>query len=369
MSKKKISILLAEPLDKHVERTSGGYYLKKYFDITFLICSDWVWNLNSKNFNYLQNASNTNCQFKIIKNLEDLKIELKSIGPDFVFDCIYNQFSDEFKKIVHNLNSKYVLINNGHIPSRDNKSFIWKFLTQLKNFFKSKKSSDIAILAGSQILKSYDLKKTKNICWIGSEDYYKYNQVKNRNKLKKSKYILYIDSAVFSKNNDFRFLKIKNIPTDQQIKNFYNNIFNKFENYFKMPVVVAGHRRGKLYKNYTDLFSGRKVIFDKTAELTEQSAFVISNFSTAISFAVLSLKPIIFFTNANFDKLVIAKFIYALSKELDAVVINDDKNCIINDKLLNINVEKYKLYEVNYIKNNMVTSNFPFHSFIKKYAK
>lgn len=360
---------MAEPLDYHTEKATGAHYLKNHFDITFLVCSNWVWNLHPDDSIYLKNSSKTNFEFKIIKSFEDLKIELKSTDPDFVFDCIYNQFSEKFRDMVRNLKAKYVLMNSGHIPTKDNKNFIWKFLKLLKNFFKSKKSCDIALLAGNKILKSYDLKKTKNICWIGSNDYYTYHKVKDYNKLQKPKFILYIDSGIFSSNNEFKILKVNNIPTDQQIKHFYNSVFNKFENYFKLPVLIAGHRRGKLYENYNDLFSGRKVLFDKTAELTIQSKFVLANFTTAVSFAVLSFKPIVFFTNTNFNNLLYIKCLNGISQELNSTVINADKNYVINDTILNTDIEKYKLYKANYIKNNMVSSKIPFNSFIEKYEK
>lgn len=413
MSKKKILIILAEPIDNHTILNTGAEYLKNFFEITFLLCTDWIWNLNKKNLEYnLEYISeNYGREFNFLKivSFEDLEAKLISINADFIFDCARNNFSKLIQDLAHKKKIKYVLINNGVLASQNKNfyenclNFFFKFKSTLKNFLFNKKNyvnnnkpqkktvtknylikkiynfllkkfipqkkyCDIAILAGDAILNEYDLKKTRDICWVGSNDFYIFEKKKN-NSLKKSDYILYIDSGFFESNIDLRLLNIEYSFLDDELKLFYNNFFEQVEKFLNLPVIIAGHRRGKNYKSYQNLFSSRELVFDKTAELVAGSNLVLANFTTAISFAVLNYKPILFFLNNKFKELEFYSAMYFAARQLNSVSINVDTKIDLNKGILDVDINRYNLFKKNYIINNKVDSNVPFNSFIKKYEK
>ena len=110
MSKKKILIILAEPIDNHTILNTGAEYLKNFFEITFLLCTDWIWNLNKKNLEYnLEYISeNYGREFNFLKivSFEDLEAKLISINADFIFDCARNNFSKLIQDLAHKKKNK-----------------------------------------------------------------------------------------------------------------------------------------------------------------------------------------------------------------------------------------------------------------------
>ena len=295
---------------------------------------------------------------------------LASQNKNFYENCL--NFFFKFKSTLKNFlfNKKNYLNNSKPQKKKVTKNYlikkIYNFL--LKKFIPQKKYCDIAILAGDAILNEYDLKKTRDICWVGSNDFYIFEKNKN-NSLKKSDYILYIDSGFFESNIELRLLNIEYSFLDDELKLFYNNFFEQVEKFLNLPVIIAGHRRGKNYKSYQNLFSSRELVFDKTAELVAGSNLVLANFTTAISFAVLNYKPILFFLNNKFKELELYSAMYFAARQLNSVSINVDTKIDLNKGILDVDINRYNLFKKNYIINNKVDSNVPFNSFIKKYEK
>ena len=70
-----------------------------------------------------------------------------------------------------------------------------------------------------------------------------------------------------------------------------NRFFTKLENIYSIKVVIASHPKAKYDANR---FDGRDIHRMITAELVKDADFVITHTSTAISYAVLNLTPILF---------------------------------------------------------------------------
>ena len=79
---------------------------------------------------------------------------------------------------------------------------------------------------------------------------------------------------------------------------------------------------------------------------------VINYTSTAMSFAIIHSKPLIFYTSNEINNSHDAYHVNFLSKQLGSVVYNIDKIPIIekNKSLLKINKYKYKNYLNRYIR-------------------
>jgi hypothetical protein len=72
-----------------------------------------------------------------------------------------------------------------------------------------------------------------------------------------------------------------------------SNFFDFLEGEQKVKIRIAGHYKTS-YESSSELFGGREVIYGQTPELVESSQFVLTRMSTAVSFAVLYRKPILF---------------------------------------------------------------------------
>lgn len=70
-----------------------------------------------------------------------------------------------------------------------------------------------------------------------------------------------------------------------------NNFFARLEQKYNLEVVIAAHPKS----NYAhDMFGGRKVLKGVTEQLVKNSEFVLNHISTAISYAVIFAKPVLF---------------------------------------------------------------------------
>ena len=117
-----------------------------------------------------------------------------------------------------------------------------------------------------------------------------------------------------------------------------------------MEVIIAAHPKSA-YDNCA--FGQRKIINGATNELIKDSRFVILHDSTAVSYAVLYEKPMMFVFQQSVD---VFRFdsnyssIIAFHKELGGELINIDN---INDlDVLSIPIvdkEKYNLYKYEYL--------------------
>ncbi|MDA9287267.1 hypothetical protein N9P72_00035 [Amylibacter sp.] len=115
---------------------------------------------------------------------------------------------------------------------------------------------------------------------------------------------------------------------------------------------IAGHPRSARNQKYMDCFNGIRVEYGVTAELVKNSSVVICHNSTAIQWAVLFKKPLIFLTEKQLIELDIGDGINVMAKALGKAVIHTDKvtSDIDWSKELEINHEKYTEYKRKYIK-------------------
>lgn len=391
---KKITIILVDKLDKHAEFTSGAYYLQDYFKIEFIICKSWAWNIQNKKLdeNYFSKTK-TLFNYFIAENFNNLKTILKKRKPDFIFDLTNEILNNEINQLSNNIKSKHVIIKNGHfsapfsirlflkiknffnrknlnlvnLPAKKTKpkNFILKII---KNFFSKKLKADIALIAGLDARSTIKNKSKTEIFDIGSNDYYTFKKNNQINKKKnRGKYILFIDTLLIENPED-EFQGNVSI-NKEDFKKLHKKLFDHIEKVTNLPILVAGHRRGKKLEGYKQLFHRKEVIFDKTLQLIKNCEAVISSFSTAISLAVLSYKPIIFYTSPFFDSCPWGPFIYTQSQILGRKIINFEEGKTLERDYKIVDKKRYNKFINRYIyyKNNNKTEKIPFESFINKY--
>ena len=123
---------------------------------------------------------------------------------------------------------------------------------------------------------------------------------------------VYLDMGILNLNNDDLTLEqdsdiniathIGGINRAKQCSNL-RNFFNKVETETGCIVNIAAHP-GYDGSSYPDEFGKRLAIVDKTIEMISRSNFVMIHCSTAVSFAVIFRKPIIFLTLNQDEELV-----------------------------------------------------------------
>lgn len=138
------------------------------------------------------------------------------------------------------------------------------------------------------------------------------------------------------------------------IKNWYkslNNFFSKIEKKLKVKIIIALHPKSKLVKK--NKYLGNRICFmSKTLELVKFSNFVITQHSTAVSYAVIFKKPIISIYSNESKKIPdTIKYTKFLSKVLNSKLINIDnfKNKKFDKFYLKYNNNKYINFKKNYL--------------------
>lgn len=174
---------------------------------------------------------------------------------------------------------------------------------------KSSQKSPVTIITGTHYLASVRIPKEElkgNVLYIHAKDYDYYIETQRIDSKQREKHILYCDSAFV--DEDYHVAKAGHDMMSEEYNVYVHReeyfqqietLFQKLEDYYGVPVVVAGHPH-VIYKQGE--FGGREIIREKTCELARDAKLFITNCSTAMSFAILYDKPILFIQNERFKK-------------------------------------------------------------------
>jgi hypothetical protein len=137
-------------------------------------------------------------------------------------------------------------------------------------------------------------------------------------------------------------------PTSEAL--FYpslNLFFDRFERATGLAVVIAGYPSRK--RGISERFGGRPVFFGLSAELISASQVVFAHASTAISFAVLWRRPLVFLTSGDITASWYEPWIESPRALLRAPLIDLDAEAVLPDCEL-FDESAYAAYERTYIK-------------------
>ena len=79
-----------------------------------------------------------------------------------------------------------------------------------------------------------------------------------------------------------------------------NNFFKLIEDQLGLEVIIAAHPRSN-YENHPDYFKGRKCIRGQLVKLARECKLILAHDSTALSFASLLYKPVVFVTSSELN--------------------------------------------------------------------
>ena len=166
----------------------------------------------------------------------------------------------------------------------------------------------------------------------------------NESKISTEKFIVFIDDYL-AYHPDFLMLGIETVNPDVYY-NELNAYFDRIEERYGLPVVIAAHPRADRYKE-ANYFNGRRVLFGSTMDLTARAEFVITHFSTAISYAIINMKPILFiYTDEMISKNLGHGTFFSMADLLNSNIVNISQS--VNTDVFPVNEERYKDYLYSY---------------------
>lgn len=192
--------------------------------------------------------------------------------------------------------------------------------------------------------------KNTRFVHFNSGDYQSYlNENKRTDRIIKNDYIVFIDQNVpFHPDN-------KLIHANYDPSTYFedmNRIFKNIEEKTGLKVVIAAHPSCSAKYIENDYFQGRQVFTGITSSLVHFSKGVISHDSTAISFPVSFMKPIIFVVTDMMRASNENSFLYCkrMSSLLNCPFIGFDNNFSIPEKW-SVDEDSYSQYKYLYLTN------------------
>ena len=287
---------------------------------------------------------------KYINSYDEFENRIKINNTENVVYVLILSFSWKFRKpfkILSYYNCKTVLIRWGTMPisqirfenkfteilknpSRVFETIVSKIGTYFYSFFKLFKPFDIVFTAGNVLLKNpINAKKIVPISICDFENYLK--TMSFEEVIVDSDYAVFLDINLPYQSD----LSLHNLPIVNP-EGYYNSLdrfFSMLEKDFKINIVIAAHPKSNLVNHE---FFGRKVFRMQTSELVKHSKFVLTHSSTALSYAVLNQKPVLFLYTSDMYfkyKNTVMGDIYAQSQYIGAAIYNIDdlkKSVILN---------------------------------------
>jgi len=216
-------------------------------------------------------------------------------------------------------------IKNTFPQELDQTSNISKVRKIVDVYFKTKYfgKADIALAAGRQAIKSSSKLAHKTLS-VKSTDSHIFAQAtktycRDHTKGVSDNYALFIDDALVHAT-DWALLKQEPPVEATSYYEQLNDYFSRIEKSINISVIIAGHPQASNNSDYVSKFDGRPVYFDRTPNLVLGCKFAIAHASTAISFAVISDKPVVIISNAELEKSAIGLNIRNMANALGVSV-------------------------------------------------
>ncbi len=206
---------------------------------------------------------------------------------------------------------------------------------------------DIVFAAGSALTSvNQYAKKVIHFNLCDYDNYRTVNAIKNR--LVQGKYAVFLDINLPYQSD----LVLCGLPavTPSSYFNSLNRFFDLLEEAYGIKVVIASHPKAA-YSNGE--YNQREIHRLATAELVKDAELVITHTSTALSYAVLNHKPILFIYTSEMDdiyKNTVMQEIKGLASYLNGEMTNIDE--VVKGNQINIqspNQDRYELYKYTYL--------------------
>jgi len=158
-----------------------------------------------------------------------------------------------------------------------------------------------------------------------------------------------LDLAMPAFVSDGHHMGVKGVLTSDVWYPALVDFFEKIEEQASVRVDIAGHYKTR-HPKISPFFGGRYVYYGKTAMLVRKSKFVITISSTAVSYAVIYNKPVLFIYSDQLAKCPISiRNVFGMAALLDAPVMNINAAEINVRECLRVTKDAYDNYKYTYL--------------------
>jgi hypothetical protein len=201
--------------------------------------------------------------------------------------------------------------------------------------------------------KSVDLAKhSRRIIWAHNFDYDIYLNLLKSISTSSEPYAVFIDQD-YCFHPEYVCQGIVPLITPERYFPALCNAFREISSALKLQIRVAAHPRATYKERGLDCFAGFPIEYGGTAELISGCRVAMCHDSTAIQFAVLFRKPLIFLTTDELNRSPEGRSIAKMAAELGKSPINldrDDLRGIDWQREVHVDAERYDSYVRRYVK-------------------
>jgi hypothetical protein len=207
----------------------------------------------------------------------------------------------------------------------------------------------LAIVSGEILSRA--VMQSREILRVHSFDYDIYLQLAKASSPPEKEYAVFIDQDLCF-HSDFIHQKVPFVVTPEKYFPAIRNGLNRISRCLQVEILIAAHPRSSYEQRQLDCYPGFSMVRGRTAELIGRSALVICHDSTAIHFAVLFGKPMIFVTTDELIPTYEGRSIAQAAAEFGKIPVNLDQDLRLIDwrEQARIDAAKYADYKNRFIK-------------------
>jgi len=352
--KKNILICVEKKTTKRDVIRFGVNHLKKKFNIDIVNFT----NLISKKKKIL---SIHETRFKSFKELYNSVRTKKYVCAIDYLRISEKKKTLKIKQLLKKNSVKIVQVHNGLIPvgpkfSKErllkifNFKIVFSYLLKLwkTSLLKKKEFYDISLISGLKAEEIYpETKYIKNKIFTHSFDYE--NSLNKKNIVKNKNIAIFIDENLIS-HPDYKIFGLDINISKYEYYTLIKETLKKFEKANNLKVIICAHPTQNIRK-FRKYFNNFKCVLGKTEYYSRKASIVLIHQSTAISYAVIYKKPIIFLNYKKLKNYFLYNRINYFAKLFNKNPYYIDQK-IVFDKIVDFKVDKdcYSKYLHNYIR-------------------
>ncbi len=365
------------------EKYGVEYFSSIGYTVVVLDVRDYT-NPELKDYPRRQYIQDNNVYVHICANFQCIEKNIKEYGQGVAFLFLSDNYqSIKISRFLQKSNIKIGSIYDGMVPTASvNRSLFQKLFEKFKilsveNFisfvcrklyskFFNVKYYDFLLTNNVEMVNlHYNLPQPLKVIDIHTFDYEL--TLKNREvrvNYLSNKYVVFIDQNILE-HTDFIRAGIKLNMSSTKYYEELDNYFDLIESIYGYETVVSVHPRADIEK-YKKRFKGRKIIQGETCNLVKHCEFVMTHYSTAVNFAIIYKKPILFLTTNELQKTILNQNILSFVSATNQPSINISKLELPEN--IEIDSMAYQNYMITYIKRDN-SQESPFKKFETEYLK
>ncbi len=370
--KKTLLLLLKNPFSPRDYERMGIDALKQRFELWILDCSSWLMPQTVRRRKVHPPICDEVVQINSLKAFRQFVAKTPAgVAMDYV-----GQFSAQAIIMFHVLKRagfKIAVLDSGSVASPQEwrrvslswQGLVYAYKSRVLARAMSKlgrslllralpdQSPDIALVAGSSWQSNPRFVSAKIKIPAHSFDYEKYRRVNAvTSNQSASQWALYIDQSLPC-HEDVIELGYTQPVSFERFSVALKQFFDRFEQESGMPVRIAAYPSARSDAYYKAMFGDRDVVFGQTAELIKGAAVVFAHASTALSFAVLWRRPLVFLVSEELRNSWYMPWVLAPQRVLRAPLVDIDEEaagCVVAKEGVVVDALSYEAYENTYLR-------------------